>query len=235
MRGTRRQLRSQALCGVIHGTRRQIFLFLSLNLYRAFFGALLNRLLVAVAMGTCLVDIVFFQASWSRLWFCLQLLLWPLLMAGEEFLHILVFLQKRLPPERLDLVTAYRVGCRGRRWICYGGAVRYRGALGPSDIILISAPGPLVGLLGAGTLWLVISLSCASLTPQAAHILAMPTLLFLMSSLWLFRDIFPTDLANILKAKRDGSLGCWHTLKLCLKSASLIFSRTTTLQNTSEV
>lgn len=200
------------------------FLSLNLRLYRSFFGAILNGVLLIIVVGALFVD------GWTRgwctplFWVLLQLLMLPFFMAGEEFLHLLVFLQKGLRPETLDLVVVYRVTAKRKRLICYGGAVRFRGSLRPMDKIHISAPGPLFNLLLAVAVWLVISLRSGPIFGKLTHLHSLPITFYLLSSLWPFDAILPTDLANILRAKKEGHYGLLRTFQGCLASLRLVWA-----------
>lgn len=200
------------------------FVSLSIRLYGSFFGAIVNIALLMVVAGILLV------ASFTRgsltLFFgvSLQLLLLPTLMAFEEFLHLWVCIQKGLPQKAIDLVAAFRMTAGGRRLICYGCAVRYRGFLTPLDRIHISAPGPIFCLLLALALWSLVFLDSGSYMGNLLQHRFLPLILYLLSSLWPYSVVLPTDLANIIRAKREGRYSVMRTLGACFESLRLIWS-----------
>ena len=199
-------------------------MFLSLRMYGSFFGAILNGALLMVVAG------ILFVAGWTRgsftllFWISPQLLLLPALMASEEFLHLWVCLQKGLPQKAIDLVAAFRMTAEGRRLICYGCAVRYRGHLTPLDKIHISAPGPLFCLLVAAALWSLIFLGSGSFFENLPQHRFLPLTLYLLSSLWPCSAVLPTDVANIIEAKREGRYPAMRTLGACFESLRLIWT-----------
>jgi hypothetical protein len=199
------------------------FLTLNSRLYRSFFGAILNRALLGLVAGALVIDIATGGSPHALLWVLVQLLLLPALMAAEETLHLLVFLQKGFPSQALELVVLCRLTSRGRRLICYGAALRFPGPLGPRDRIHISAPGPVGSLLLAAILWSGISLYSGSLAGALTHHQFLPITLYLLSSLWPFRGVLPTDLANILRARKEGGYSLLKTLRACLASLALVW------------
>ena len=181
-------------------------------------------MLLAIVMAILLIHWWIRGSCTILFWTLGQILILPFLMAGEEFLHLLIFLQKERLAEALDLVVVYKMTSRGRKLICYGGAVRFRGVLRPIDKIQISAPGPLVSLLLAMAVWLTISLHSGSIFGEALHIQFLPIIFYLLSSLWPFRTVLPTDMVNILRARKEGHFGMWRTLGACLVSLWLIWT-----------
>jgi hypothetical protein len=201
-----------------------VLLFLNIRLYGSFFGAILNGMLLAIVMAILLIHWWIRGSCTILFWTLGQILILPFLMAGEEFLHLLIFLQKGRLAEALDLVVVYKMTSRGRKLICYGGAVRFRGLLEPIDKIHISAPGPLVSLLLAMAVWLTISLHSGSIFGEPLHIQFLPIIFCLLSSLWPFRTVLPTDMVNILRARKEGHFSMWRTLGICLASLWLIWT-----------
>lgn len=218
-----RQLRVYSLPEEIGLYPLRALLLLNVWLFRSFFGAILNGVLLVVVLGVLLMD------GWTRgsagplFWILGQLFMLPSLMAGEEFLHLLVFLQKGFRLQALDLVVVYKITAKGKRLICYGGAVRFKGLLRPMDKIHISAPGPLVSLLLAVVVWSVISLRSGSIFGELIHLQSLPIMFYLLSSLWPFNAVLPTDLSNILRARKEGHYGLLRTLGACLASLRLIW------------
>jgi hypothetical protein len=193
-------------------------------MYGSFFGAILNTALLVAVAGILLVT-GWLQGSFTPLfWVLLQLLLLPALMALEEFFHLWVCLQKGLPQKGIDLVAAFRMTAGGRRLICYGCAVRYKGFLTPLDRIHISAPGPLFCLILAAALWSIVFLVSGSFFENLPQHRLLPFTLYLLSSLWPYKAVLPTDLANIIEAKREGRYRVVRTLGACLESLKLMWS-----------
>lgn len=218
------QLKAYRLPVEIRRRPMRAFVSLSILMYGSFFGAILNGALVMAVAGILLVA-GWTQGSFTPLfWVLSQLLLLPALMAFEEFLHLWVCLQKGLPHKAIDLVAAFRMTAEGWKLICYGCAVRYRGRLTPLDRIHISAPGPLFCLLLAVALWSFVLLSSGSFVENLPQHLFLPLTLYLLSSLWPHGAVLPTDLANVIRAKREGRYSPMRTLGACLESLRLIWS-----------
>jgi len=213
--------RIHRLSALLTGSRWRIFLFLNRELYAAFLCAPVNALLLLLTAGMTLLRVHRGGGVLSGGCVPLQLILWPFLMALEEFQHVLVFLQMKKPDSEIDLVTVHRIGRKGRSMVCYGGAVRH---LDPVDRIRISSPGPAMGLFGILLLWSIISLASGSLYAAGAHLTALPTLLYLLSGLWPFQAPFPTDMSNILRAKVEGRMSWRQVLSVGLGGLGMIFN-----------
>jgi hypothetical protein len=224
MARSRLQLRVCGLSGVLENHPIRAILFLNLRLYRSFFGALVNQ--AALILMVAILGLrwgILHQTSQALCWVLLQLLAMPFLMSAEEYLHALVFVYKGLPWDHLDLVSFYRVGRKGRRWICYGGAIRYQGHLSPRDRIHISAPGPLFSSHLGLAIWAAACFLDGSLLVGPAQIHSWPIVLYLLSSLWPVRGTLPTDMANILRAKSEGQYSLVQTVGFCLDSCRLVW------------
>ena len=182
---------------------------------------MLNGALLGFVAGAVVIQIATGGSPWVLLWTLGQLLLLPALMAAEETLHLLVFLQKGFSCKDIELVVLHRLTSGGKRLICYGAALRFAGPLKPVDRIHISAPGPVCSLLLAVMIWSAISLYSGSITGALGHRQFLPVTVYLLSSLWPFRAVLPTDVANIIQARKEAGYSLPRTLWACLASLGL--------------
>jgi hypothetical protein len=201
---------------------RPVRTFLSMNivLHRSFWGTPLNGALLGLLAGVLVVGAGGRGSFQNLRWVLWQLAVLPTLMASEEFLHLLVFLHKDLPREALHLVVVYGVTAGGRKLICYGSALRFRGSLNPLDKIHISAPGPILSLFGASAMWAIILWKSASLL---VVLQVLPITSYFLSALWPRGGVLPTDLANIRQAKKEGHYGLPATLGACVAGLGMIW------------
>jgi hypothetical protein len=180
--------------------------------------------------------VLFFCLGWAGMrwlrygditgwWLPIQLLLIPVLMATEEFLHMVVMARKEMPTELMDLVVVQQTGRSGFPWLCWGAAARFQGAVSHRDRIHICAPGPFMGLLVAILLWLTCGLLDRHLWWGRAHLTALPTLGYLMSAWFPLPSELTSDGVVVLRARRKIGLSWWQTLRECVWGVCLLWRR----------
>jgi hypothetical protein len=191
-------------------------------LERDFWANAVNALVLIVGLGWGALRWIR-QGDAGGWWLPLQLIVFPVLMAAEEFLHLTVMAKKGLPPGLVDLVVVQRIGRSGFSWLCCGAAARFRGKVSHRDRIHIAAPGPILSLVLMALWWLACGLLDRHLWWGRAHLTALPTFGYLASSWVPLRSVLAPDVVVILRAGRDAGYRWRVILRECFRGVGLLW------------
>jgi hypothetical protein len=165
----------------------------------------------------------FGQGDAAGWWLPAQMVLVPLLMAVEEYLHAVVAGRKEISAGIIDVAVMYKGGRNGFSWLCCGAAVRCHGTVTNRNRIHIASPGPVFCLVLMGLIWLICGLLDQRPWWGRAHRLALPLLSYLASA-WLPLPAVPTsDVAVIRRAGQEEGLSSWQIFQECWRGVRCIW------------
>jgi len=161
-------------------------------------------------------------AGW---WLPVQMVMVPLLMAAEEYLHAVVATRKEISSGLIELVVIHKTGRNGFPWLCCGAAVRFHGTVTNRDRIHIASPGPVLCLALLGLIWPICGLLDRHPWWGRAHLTALPILSYLVSA-WLPSPmVLTSDVAVIRRAGQEEGLSSRQVLQECLRGVRYIWYR----------
>lgn len=165
------------------------------------------------------------QGDVTAVWLPAQMVLIPVLMAVEEFMHMAVAVRKGISHRHVDLVIMKRTGRNGFPWLCCGAAARYRETILNRDRIHIAAPGPVLSLILLVLVWLICGLLDGHLWWGRAHRTALPILGYLAGAWLPLPAVLTPDVTVILRAAREERFSPGRLIRECVRGMGLMWRR----------